>query len=98
MRGPVSGSDSPGVENDGVRLLVQKDAIEHVLRRDRPDARKERRLAVAVEGLQREAAGVDLAPSFMNLLRLAAKFWWPGNASSPRVGKPRWMPSVTPGP
>jgi hypothetical protein len=43
---------------------MEQDQIEHVERAHRDDPGHQRRLAVAVEGLQREPAGVDFAALF----------------------------------
>src|ERR1700740_737062 len=58
---PSFGSERPGVEGEGIVLAVEQDEVEHVLRRDRRDAGDQRRLAMAVECLQGEAAGIDHA-------------------------------------
>ena len=54
-------SERPGVEDERVVALVEQEDVEHVERADGPDPWNERRLAVAVERLEREPARVDLA-------------------------------------
>src|SRR5258705_8635694 len=54
-------SQRPGVENERVLLAVEQDQIEHIERVDRLDAFDQRAFAVAVQGLQCEAARIDLA-------------------------------------
>src|SRR5258706_14472734 len=49
------------MQHERVFSTVNQDEIQHVERAYRPDARHERRLAVPVEGLQREAACEALA-------------------------------------
>src|SRR5579862_7336142 len=66
-----SRSQRPGVEDESVVPAVKEDQIEHVERADRFDPFDERRLAVAVEGLQRKTAGVDFSTFAHELLHLA---------------------------
>ena len=56
--------DGPRVHDDGVGLLVEKDAVEDVEGVDGNDSRDEGFLGLAVEGLGGEAAGVDFAAFF----------------------------------
>src|SRR5215471_18907387 len=58
---------SPGVQDERAVAPVQENEVEDVERTDRPDAGKQRRLAVAVEHLQRETAAEDL-PAFAHEL------------------------------
>lgn len=51
----------PGIENEGVLPAVQENNVEYIERADWNHPRHERTLAVPVERLQRETAGVDLA-------------------------------------
>src|SRR6516225_10198508 len=54
----VACSDRPGVQLESVVAPVQQDQIQHVERVDRSDAGDQRWLAVAIERLQCEAAGI----------------------------------------
>src|ERR1700678_1339908 len=59
---PASGaSERPGVEDEGVVAAMQQHEVEHVERVDWPDPLDQRRFAVAVQRLQRKAAGIGLA-------------------------------------
>src|ERR1700722_5716197 len=59
--GFIGASERPGVQDEGVVALVEEHDVEHVEGVDRPDTRQERRLTVAVERLEREAARIDLS-------------------------------------
>src|ERR1700712_2040598 len=66
-------SDRPGVDDHRVIALVQEDAVEDVEGVDHADALDEGRLAMPVEGLGREPAGIDLAALGHELLQLVVE-------------------------
>src|ERR1700722_14161725 len=88
--GPASeASERPGVEDEGVVTTMQEHNVEHVERVDWPDPLDQRRLTVAVQRRQRDAAGIDFATLGDELCNLIVEVLSPGKASSPILGKPR---------
>src|SRR5580658_957812 len=75
---PRARSDGPGVDDHGVVALVDQDEVEHVERADRPNSRDQRRLAMAVQRLKRETAGIDLAAFLEELADLLVHGLMPG--------------------
>src|SRR3954468_12357846 len=57
-------SERPGVDDRRARFLVREEAVEHVQRIDRDDARHESLLRLPVERLRGEAARIDFAAFF----------------------------------
>src|SRR5580658_10501603 len=66
-------SERPGVQHERVVAPMQENEIKHVERADRPDTGKQRRLAMAVQHLQRETAAIDLATLAHELGQLVAE-------------------------
>lgn len=66
----VRALERPGIQDDGVGFLMDQHEVEHIERIDRPDAFDQRGFAVAVQCLQGEAAGVDLAALVHEALEL----------------------------
>src|SRR5262249_30656474 len=60
----------PGVDDEGAVATMQQDQVENVERIDRPYARDQRALAVPVQRLQGETAGVGLAAFLHELHQL----------------------------
>src|ERR1700712_5648290 len=63
-------SDGPRVDDQRAVFPMQQLDVEHVERTDRLDAFDQRRFALAVKRLQCEAACIDLAAFFHELLNL----------------------------
>ena len=59
---------------------MEQDEIEHVERTDRPDARDQGRLAVAVERLQGKTAAIDLAAFAHEFGQLIVEVLMPGES------------------
>src|SRR6187402_778302 len=70
MMDPRWGLQRPGVDDERSSFAVEQDEIEHVQGIDWLDPFDERRFTVAVQGLEREAACVDLASFTHELLEL----------------------------
>src|SRR3989344_702501 len=72
------GSQRPGVEDEGLLLAVQQDDVQHIQRVDGLDAFDQRAFAEAIQGLQGEATGVDLAAFGEELGDLVVEVQVPG--------------------
>src|SRR3954468_2695536 len=78
--------ERPGVEDEGVRLAMQEDDVEHVEWIDGPYAGQQRGFGLTIEGLQREAARIDLAPFGHEGADLVVDHQVTGKCFAPQLG------------